>query len=126
MRFSLVALAAITTLSVVPAPAAASSGCGGPWGNYAICSFACDDVNLYVFGWAQFPGAVASVTVTAECGIAAGGLFVPLYSVSCTATGPSPIPCQATGPNTAYPAPLAGRCTVTGYLAGMYGCVSAP
>lgn len=79
-------------------------------------------------GFAQdFTGFPASVTVTAEYGvIAQSGVFVPLYSVSCTGSGGGSIACSNSGPNLSFPVALVGVCTVSGNTAGTYGCASAP
>jgi hypothetical protein len=126
MRALLVSLALLTTLSVIPAPAAALSSCSGAWTGSNQCAFICNDLNIYVSGTASNLGAIAGLTVTADCGVAAGGVFVVAFSVSCTATGPGTASCSSSGPNTSYPLPLAGRCTVTGSTSGNYGCASAP
>lgn len=128
MRAALFGTTLLLLATFVPAPAQAVSSCSGPWTSAASCAFSCNDVNLYVRGFAQdFAGIPASVTVTAECGIvASSGVFVPLYSVSCTGTGGASIGCFNSGPNLSFPVPLVGLCTVTGNTAGSYACVSAP
>ena len=126
MRALLVSLALLTVLSVIPAPAAALSSCSGAWVGTSQCSFLCDDLNIYVTGTASNLGAISGVTVTADCGVAAGGVFVVLFSISCSANGPGTASCSSSGPNTSYPLPIQGRCTVTGSASGTYGCSSAP
>lgn len=113
---------------LLPAPAQALSSCSGTWNASATCSFNCNDVNLYVRGFAQdFAGMPASVTVTAECGIiTTSGTFLPLFSLSCSATGGATTWCSNSGPNLSFPIPLVGLCTVSGNTAGTYGCASAP
>lgn len=128
MRAALAALFLVLLATVVPVPAQALSGCSGAWTASASCGFSCDDVNLYVSGFAQdYTGVPASVTVTAECGlIAPSGVFVSLYSVSCSASGGGTATCSTSGPNLSFPLVLVGVCTVTGNTVGTYGCSSAP
>lgn len=126
MRALLASLALLTVLSVIPAPASAASSCSGAWTGSSQCTFSCNDLNIYVKGTATNLGALASVTVTADCGVGTGGAFVVVFSVSCSSTGPGTTTCSSSGPNTSYPVPLIGRCTVSGNAGGSYGCSSAP
>jgi hypothetical protein len=126
MRATLFALALLTAFSVVPAPASALSSCSGTWTGGAQCSFVCNDLNVYVQGSASNLGALSNLTVTADCGVATGGVYTVLFSVTCSATGPGTATCSNSGPNVSYPLPLAGRCTVSGSATGSYSCWSAP
>jgi hypothetical protein len=126
MRFAFVPLAALLTIAFLPAPAAALPPCGGGWTGAATCSFPCNDARVYVSGYAWNGGAIASLTVKATCGVAAGGTFTPLFTVMCSATGPGFASCANSAANPYYPLPLQGVCTVTGMAMGNYTCVSAP
>ncbi|HET6403418.1 MAG TPA: hypothetical protein VFH78_02120 [Candidatus Thermoplasmatota archaeon] len=127
MRALLVSVALLVALSAVPAPAAALSSCASTWTGSGSCTFVCDDVNLYIRGYAQNAGATASVTVTAECGLVAiTGVFVPIQTLTCSASGPGSATCFTSAPYAFFPTPLVGMCTVSGSAGGAYACVSAP
>lgn len=123
-------LALILGLSVsafVAAPAAALSGCGGPYAIAAQCTFTCGDPKLSVWGDANNPGAVAWVQVQAQCGIAVGGTFTTIYSTGCSGIGPGYAMCanSVATPTPWVGVPLTGVCTVNGQMVGNYMCMAS-
>jgi hypothetical protein len=125
MRLLLAASALLLTLSLLPPPAAAGA-CSGPWVGSSGCSFACDGLTLAVSGDAENPtGAPASVTVVAQCGlINPDGTYSPLYGISCSAGGTTPVSCSNAGINLLPGAGLVGLCTVSGNDFGNFACSS--
>lgn len=117
----------VAASAYVAAPAAAFSGCGGPYTIAAQCTFTCGDPKLSVWADASNPGAVAWVQVQAQCGIAVGGTFTSIYSVGCSAIGPGYAACSN---SVATPAlwlsvPLTGVCTVNGQMVGNWNCLAS-
>ena len=122
MRAILLATLALAALTLPVPPAAALSTCGGNWVGSATCFFQCDTITVIFRGIAFSEEDPAVVRVVAECGVFnANGAFTPLFTYSCTDSGPSPAQCSGSG-NT-IPG-LIGRCRVSGIQHGAYSCSS--
>lgn len=121
-------LLALASSAYLAAPAAALSGCGGPYALNAACTFTCGDPKLSVWGDANNPGALAWVQVVADCGIVTPlGTWTSLYSIGCTNIGPGYAACanSMATPTPWVNVPLTGICTVNGQMVGNWMCMSS-
>lgn len=126
MRASLLLTASLLLLPLAMPNAVATSGCSGLWSGSASCTFACDSPTVSVKGHAEAWGAIASIFVSAECGFydPVTGAWTGIYIFACSNSAPGTVSCSATAFNIGYPAPLVGKCGVSGNVKGSYGCSS--